>query len=44
VGPNGTIAQMKNRKEYQIRHEVEPGGRAVALHVRSSRAESTAKD
>lgn len=44
VGPNGTVAQMKNRKEHLIRHEVEPGGRAVELQVRSSSAKSTAKD
>lgn len=44
VGPNGTVAQMTNREEYQIRYEVAPVGRAVALNARNSRAKSTAKD
>ncbi len=30
VGPKGAIAQMENRKEYQIRDEREPGSAAVA--------------
>jgi len=34
VGPNGTIAQMKNREEYQIRYEREPGSREAALSGR----------
>ena len=34
VGPNGTIAQMKNREEYQIRYEREQGSREAALSGR----------
>jgi hypothetical protein len=30
VGPKGAIAQLENRKEYQIRDEREPGSAAVA--------------
>jgi photosystem II stability/assembly factor-like uncharacterized protein len=34
VGPNGTIAQMKNREEYQVRYEREQGSREAALSGR----------
>jgi photosystem II stability/assembly factor-like uncharacterized protein len=40
VGPNGTIAQMKNRKEFQIRYDRGPGGREPTLRSEKS----TAKD
>ncbi|MFZ0580348.1 MAG: hypothetical protein WAN72_15630 [Candidatus Acidiferrales bacterium] len=44
VGPNGTIAQMKNREEYEIRYEGKPGGGQAALNARNSKAGSTTKD
>ena len=34
VGPNGTIAQMKNREQYEIRHEREPRSRTAELSGR----------
>lgn len=34
VGPNGTIAQMKNRKPYGIRYDREQGSRKTALNGR----------
>jgi len=34
VGPNGTIAQMKNREQYEIRHEREPRSREAGLSGR----------
>lgn len=43
VGPNGTIAQMKNREEYEIRYEGKAGGE-VALNARNSKAGPTAKE
>jgi hypothetical protein len=30
VGPKGAIAQMKNREQYQIRNERDPGSDVVA--------------
>jgi photosystem II stability/assembly factor-like uncharacterized protein len=40
VGPNGTIAQMKNREKNRIRYEGETGGRKDAL----SEGKSSARD
>jgi photosystem II stability/assembly factor-like uncharacterized protein len=34
VGPNGTIAQMKNREEYEIRYERQQGSQEAALSGR----------
>jgi photosystem II stability/assembly factor-like uncharacterized protein len=44
VGPNGTVAHMENREEYQIRNKSEPDGREVAFAAGKSAAKSNAKD